>query len=127
MRVAIDRRVSESQGVFRVIPVLLPGAERGERSRLPDFLVRATWVEFRSTLDDESAFHRLVAGIRGREPGPAPGQAAFAGECPYRGLQFFDVQHAPFFFGREALTGWLLDSLRGRQPFSGDRWAVGQR
>ena len=79
--------------------------------------MRATWVEFRSTLDDESAFHRLVAGIRGREPGPTPGQAAFAGECPYRGLQFFDVEHAPFFFGREALTGWLLEALRGNNRF----------
>src|SRR6266508_211673 len=34
MRTAIDRRVSESNGHFRVIPVLLPGAERIERSRL---------------------------------------------------------------------------------------------
>ena len=42
MHVAIDRRVSESEGAFRVMPVLLPGAERGERTRLPDFLVRAT-------------------------------------------------------------------------------------
>jgi hypothetical protein len=61
MRVAIDRRVGESRGAFRVIPVLLPGAERGERSRLPDFLVRATWVEFRRTLDDETAFHRVIS------------------------------------------------------------------
>ena len=117
MHVAIDRRVSESQGAFRVIPVLLPGAERGERTRLPDFLVRSTWVEFRRTLGDEVAFHRLVAGIRGREPGPAPSQAAFAGECPYRGLQFFDVEHAPYFLGREALTGWLLEALRGDNRF----------
>ena len=75
MRIAIDRRVGESRGRFRIIPVLLPGAERGERSRLPDFLVRATWVEFRRTLDDETAWHRLVAGIRGREPGPVPNPA----------------------------------------------------
>jgi signal transduction histidine kinase len=115
MRAAIDRRVREGRGRFRVIPVLLPGAERGERSRLPTFLVATTWVEFRQSLDDEDAFHRLVCGIRGVEPGP--GQAIYEGECPYRGLQFFDVKHAPFFFGREALTEWLLNELRGDNRF----------
>ena len=35
MRAAIDRRVGESQGQFRVIPVLLPGTERPERGKLP--------------------------------------------------------------------------------------------
>jgi hypothetical protein len=112
MRAAIDQRVSGSEARFRVIPVLLPDAERGERSRLPTFLAATTWVEFRDGLDDEDAFHRLVSGIRGVEPGPGPGQAVYEGECPYRGLQFFDVEHAPFFFGREALTGWLLNELR---------------
>ena len=94
MRAAIDRRVSEGKGTFRVIPVLLPGAQRGERSKLPTFLVATTWVEFRQSLDDEDAFHRLVAGIRGQAPGPGPGQAIYEGVCPYRGLQYFDVQHA---------------------------------
>jgi len=120
MRAAIQRRVDERRAgerPFRVIPVLLPGAERGERSRLPAFLVAATWVEFRRTLDEEDAFHRLVCGIQGVEPGPGPGQAVYEGECPYRGLRVFDVQHAPFFFGREALTEWLLDSLRGDNRF----------
>jgi hypothetical protein len=28
-----------------------------------------TWVDFRGGLDDEDAFHRLVAGIRGMAPG----------------------------------------------------------
>ena len=120
MRAAVQRRVDErhaGERPFRVIPVLLPGAERGERSRLPSFLVAATWVEFRRTLDDREAFHRLVCGIRGVEPGPAPGEAIYEGECPYRGLRFFDVEHAPFFFGREALTEWLLDELRGENRF----------
>jgi WD40 repeat protein len=117
MRAAIDRRVSESKARFRVIPVLLPGAERGERSKLPSFLMATTWVEFRRSLDDEDAFHRLTSGIRGQAPGPGPGQAVYEGEGPYRGLQFFDVQHAPFFFGREALTEWLLNALRGETRF----------
>ncbi len=111
MRAAIDRRVGGSNGQFRVIPVLLPGAERDERSRLPTFLVATTWVEFRHTLDDEDAYHRLISGIRGVEPG-IPGKALFEGECPYRGLQAFDVEHARFFFGRVALSEWLLNEFR---------------
>ena len=39
MRASIDRRVRDSGRLFRVIPVLLPGAKRAERSSLPTFLV----------------------------------------------------------------------------------------
>src|SRR5580692_611838 len=119
MRAAIDRRVRESVRRFRVIPVLLPGAEPAERSSLPTFLTATTWVEFRDSLDDADAFHRLVCGIRGLEPGPGPGQAIYEGQCPYRGLRVFDVDDAPFFFGREALIQWLLNEVRkatGDQP-----------
>jgi WD40 repeat protein len=112
MSAAIDQRVAGSAGRFRVIPVLLPGADRPERGRLPTFLAATTWVEFRHGLDDAEAFRRLVCGIRGIEPGPAPGAAAFEGQCPYRGLEAFGAEHAAFFFGREALTEWLLDALR---------------
>jgi WD40 repeat protein len=112
MRAAIDQRVRESNRHFRVIPVLLPGAERAERSSVPGFLAATTWVEFRQSLDDKDAFHRLLSGIRGVEPGPGLGQAIFEGQCPYRGLRVFDVEDAPFFFGREALVEWLLNELR---------------
>jgi signal transduction histidine kinase len=111
VRAAIERQLDARPGRFRVIPVLLPGAKRGERGRLPSFLVSTAWVEFRQALDEPRAMHRLLCGIRGVEPGPAP-QARYAGECPYRGLQYFDVAHAPFFFGREAEIGWLLNALR---------------
>jgi hypothetical protein len=112
MRAAIDQRVRDSGRRFRVIPVLLPGAERAERSSLPTFLAATTWVEFRDALDDADAFHRLVCGIRGVEPGPGPGQAIYEGQCPYRGLRVFDVDDAAFFFGREALVQWLLNEVR---------------
>jgi TIR domain len=112
MRAAIDRRVRDSGRSFRVIPVLLPGAERAERSSLPTFLAATTWVEFRDSLDDADAFHRLVCGIRGVEPGPGPGQAFYEGQCPYKGLRVFDVNDAAFFFGREALVQWLLNEVR---------------
>jgi len=110
MRAAIDRRVKDRE--FRVIPVLLPGAQRPEKSRLPEFLASTTWVEFRQSLDDEEAFHRLMCGIRGQEPGAGSGGAVYEGECPYRGLEAFDEPSARFYFGREARTEWLLDALR---------------
>ena len=109
MRAAIDRRVRE--GHFRVIPVLLPGAKREERSRLPSFMAATTWVEFRKSLDDDEAFHRLIAGIRGIEPGPEFKESLVANMRPYRGLETFKPEHAPFFFGREALTEWLLNEI----------------
>jgi hypothetical protein len=80
MRAAIDQRVRESARRFRVIPVLLPDAKRAERSSLPTFLAATIWVEFRDSLDDADAFHRLVRGIRGVAPGPAPG-TSFGGRC----------------------------------------------
>jgi hypothetical protein len=110
MRVAIDRRVQDKDK--RVIPVLLPGAERPERSSLPTFLAATTWVEFRDSIDDQDAWYRLLCGIRGLEPGSGPGQAFYEGQCPYRGLRVFDVEDAPFFFGREALVQWLLNEVR---------------
>jgi hypothetical protein len=112
MRAAIDQRVGNTGRRFRVIPVLLPGAKRTERSSLPTFLAATTWVEFPDSLDDPAAFHRLVCGIRGVEPGTGPGQAIYEGRCPYRGLRVFDVDDAPFFFGREALVQWLLNEVR---------------
>ena len=61
MRAAIGRRVSERSG-FRVIPVLLPGSARPERSKLPTFLAQTTWVEFRQSVDEKTGLHRLKSG-----------------------------------------------------------------
>ncbi len=123
MRAAIDHRVQDSERRFRVIPVLLPGAQRAKRGSLPAFLVATTWVEFRDSLDDEDAFHRLVSGIRGVEPGVDPGHAIYAGQCPYRGLRVFDVEDTAFFFGREAVVQWLLNELGPRiEGQQGDRF-----
>ncbi|MFN2245358.1 MAG: NACHT domain-containing protein [Anaerolineae bacterium] len=33
--------------------------------------------------------------------------------CPYRGLEFFDVEHAADYFGRQAMVGKLLDKVAG--------------
>ena len=112
MRAAIARRVSQSEGRFRVIPILLPGGTREERSRLPTFLVASTWVEFRKSLDEDEAYHRLKAGIRGLAPGAEPGETTYDGQCPYRGLKPFRAEHAAFFCGREGRIEWLLNQLR---------------
>jgi hypothetical protein len=67
MRAALSKRVRRNG--FRVIPVLLLGTSLPEQGRLPLFLSRLTWVDFRSGLDNQSAFRRLVAGFRGHAPG----------------------------------------------------------
>jgi tetratricopeptide (TPR) repeat protein len=67
MRAALDARVNKK--ILRVIPVLLPGAADKERLKLPAFLARLTWVDFRSGLDDKAMLHHLVCGIKGIPPG----------------------------------------------------------
>jgi hypothetical protein len=67
MRSALEERVRDKSR--RVIPVLLPGAPDPREKPLPRFLRHLTWVDFRGGLDDEDAFRRLVAGIRGVAPG----------------------------------------------------------
>jgi hypothetical protein len=49
-----------------VIPVILPG---GTSARADDFLELRTWIDFKLGMDDQIAFHRLCAGIRGECPG----------------------------------------------------------
>ena len=67
LRDAINTRVRDPQR--RVLPVLLPGTTMPENDEIPNFLQRLTWVDFRNGLDEEEAFRRLVAGIRGQAPG----------------------------------------------------------
>jgi WD40 repeat protein len=112
LQVAIDRRVRDE--AFRVIPVLLPGAERPRRGDVAhlEFLLNASWVEFLKTLDDERAFRSLVWGITGEKPREPDAQYEGKDVCPYRGLEPFRPEDAKFFFGRENLTGWLVSALR---------------
>ena len=67
LRNALSTRVRDRGR--RVIPVLLPGTTMPEEDEIPSFLQRLTWVDFRKGLDDDDAFRRLVAGIRGEAPG----------------------------------------------------------
>jgi hypothetical protein len=64
---ALNRQTQDS--TFRVIPVLLPGAQE---VNVDDFLELRTWVDLRDGLDNAHAFHVLVSGIQGVAPGRGP-------------------------------------------------------
>lgn len=67
MRSALETRAHDKER--RVIPVLLPGAPDSRDLKLPRFLSRLTWVDFRGGLNDENALYRLYCGIQGIIPG----------------------------------------------------------
>src|SRR5689334_16634878 len=53
VRAAIARRVAESHGVFRVIPVLLPQTDPNVLENSAPFLASTTWVQFWRSVDDD--------------------------------------------------------------------------
>jgi len=71
MRSALEARVSNKER--RVIPVLLPGAPDSQDLKLPRFLSRLTWVDFRGGLEDKNVLYRLYCGIQGIKPGAVEG------------------------------------------------------
>ena len=132
MRAAIDRRVEECQGQFRVIPVLLPGVDRPERGKLPAFLLATTWVEFRHSLDDAEAFHRLVCGIQGKEPGAGLGGARLRGSVPVPRAGGLRRRARPVLLRPRGALGVASQRAaaqghRAREPLSGDPGGLGQR
>jgi len=100
---ALDRQVGED---MPVIPVLLPGTEDPALG----FLALNTWVDLRGGLDDDAALDILAKAVRGEPPGPIVRDAR-AEICPYRGLEPFREEDAPFFFGRDSFTELLLDKI----------------
>jgi hypothetical protein len=86
----------QTRGEYRVIPVLLPGADD---SQVGGFLGLRTWVDFRGGVDDELAFKRLVGGIKG-EAIDSGGFELPDEPAPYRGLSRFEKEQADYFFGR---------------------------
>ncbi|HVE87372.1 MAG TPA: toll/interleukin-1 receptor domain-containing protein, partial [Myxococcales bacterium] len=92
---------------YRVIPVLLPGADE---KAVTGFLAQRTWVDFRSGLDRDEPFQRLVTGVNGvpraSESFTLPDEPA-----PYRGLYRFEREHADRFFGRESEVDAVLRKL----------------
>lgn len=109
MQVVINRGVTDKQ--FRVVPVLLPNTPRGRRGDVPSFLANRTWVEFRDSIDDNYSFKRLVNSLNGLPTRPDKVRAVVSG-CPYKGLETFDIGDAAYFYGRDALTDWLVADVR---------------
>ncbi len=108
---ALDRQIDrEKRGeTFPVIPVLLPGADP------PLGLLKLnTWVTLRAGGDDALALEAIARTIRGLPPGPDEVVRVLASICPYRGLQVFREEDAPFFFGREAFTDRLVEEIRAQ-------------
>src|SRR5262245_7361270 len=105
MRIALDKRVRNK--TFRVIPVLLPGAEPRDEETLPSFLRLLTWIDYRRGLNDPETFRRLVAGIRGLAPGRQPAAAQ------PEDLRIFNLPFSRngFFTGRGAVLNDLHASF----------------
>ena len=108
MRAAIRLRVQNKERRLRVVPVILPGGGLGAESGLPLFLQGTTWVEFRHSIDDEAAFHRLECGILGEAPGPQ-----FTGTLSLRPGVAADK--LPYLCDRSAQWKDLCDFLETRQ------------
>ncbi|MFA5924524.1 MAG: TIR domain-containing protein [Methylococcaceae bacterium] len=100
-------KAARARDNFRAIPVLLPGANAEAINR---FLKQRTWVDFRSGLDDDDAFQRLVAGIKG-EVVESPGYELPDEPAPYRGLEPFNAEQKDYFFGRDEDILELVDRL----------------
>jgi WD40 repeat protein/energy-coupling factor transporter ATP-binding protein EcfA2 len=103
---ALDRQANEPS--FRVIPVLLPGADPAL-----GFLGQNTWVDLRLGIHDTRGIDQLVAAIRGNTVEPDTDAASAI--CPYRGLLYFREEDAAFFFGREMATSQLLKAVSRRE------------
>ena len=98
-------------GVFESFRSCYPTRHAATATRLPTFLTANTWVEFQRSIDEPAALDKLAKAIRGEAPARASRWPS--ANVPIAGWRIFDVQHAPLFFGREALTDWLLSRLRG--------------
>jgi WD40 repeat protein/energy-coupling factor transporter ATP-binding protein EcfA2 len=104
---ALDRQASDER--FPVIPVLLDGADASR-----SFLFLNTWIDLRGErLHYAEALGRLIDAVAGRTGSDEPGPLIDIN--PYRGLEYFDEDHAPFFFGRESFIEDLFNRLTAQR------------
>ena len=97
---------------FAVATVLLPGSPPPHDPGLAG-VADFPWIEFpeaRSEWPSALAQVRRVIGA----PGPRPLKSELHGRCPYQGLDAFDAESAPFFFGREFEVRSALERLDRR-------------
>ncbi len=103
---ALNRQTREPS--FRVIPVILPG---GDQSLVDNFLELRTWVQFKDSLDDRDALHRLISGIKGTSPGRPYNPPS----KPTKPLFTVPLPENPFFTGRKE----ALDEMKKNLDKSG--------
>ena len=104
---AIDRQTKQPD--FPVIPVLIPGHDNPALG----FLSLNTWIDLR--VHPVEGVARLIAAVRGETLPVAPSDPR-DDICPYRGLEPFREEDAPFFFGRETFAARLHQRMTGH-PF----------
>ncbi|HTI34615.1 MAG TPA: serine/threonine-protein kinase, partial [Miltoncostaea sp.] len=106
---AAARRVAAHDRAFRKVLVLLPGAPGPDDSSLA-FLADHPWVDLRAGVGDALATTDVVRALRGADV--LPGLPSAEGVSPYRGLEAFREEDAPFYFGREEDVARVLERLR---------------
>lgn len=99
---AVNKNV-DSKGNYKIIPVILPYENRKLTKNFPWFLADYQWVEF-SDVSDKYAFNTLLAGIRDNKHATIN----ISGINPYKGLDYFEIKDAPFFFGRIFDLNWAF-------------------
>jgi hypothetical protein len=103
---ALVRQTHEA--AFPVIPVLMPGCETPPTG----FLQLLTWVDLSkavSILQQPDSLALLRAALRREAIGAAPIRAQV---CPYRGLEPFREEDAPFFCGRDDAISELVAKVQ---------------
>jgi WD40 repeat protein len=110
VHLAVDRSVHEE---FKVIPVLLPGVKGSTREALPGFLGQHQAFRFETAVDEPAILAQLRECILGPAPPPV------STDCPYRGLRYFDVDDARYFYGRQELTNQLVEQVQTLASASG--------
>jgi hypothetical protein len=99
---AISKASGSHQG-FRIVVVLLPGADAG---KLSGQIAEYQYLDFRAGLNNEQALRALLNSLKDR-----PAQAEFENVAPYLGLQAFNEQDVALFFGRESDIAELLQLI----------------
>jgi WD40 repeat protein len=105
VRVALTRNAKDPD--FRIIPVLGPGAEGDS---LPLFLSVHQALHADQGVPSFEDLKTLVSMVSGGAAGAV--SLLSPGKAPFRGLLAFDVDDAPFFFGRDREIEELLKGLR---------------
>ncbi len=96
-------KYDEEKGEYKVIPVIIPHSNREQlRKEIPWLLSDTQWIEFIHETDPE-AFQKLLDCLGHKPPPPPPSE-----KIPYKGLSFFDVDDAPYFFGRTFDINWIF-------------------